>query len=226
MGEPCYVFLQRDNVALAKLLPHDAAWLTVWLNDQTTTRWMATGRVPVQPQLVAAQIEQWQPPNNWAFTILREQPKEIGYEGPPQFDPMGYVGLWDVDLITRKAEFRILLGQPFVGHGYGTKATQLALDFGFGMLNLHRIWLGVTDANIGAVKVYERCGFTREGVLRDDLYRNGQFYDSIRMSIIETEWRKTCLTEEVKPVETSEPGLVTPSPAGEPWIGFWPPGVA
>jgi len=186
------IFLKRSEIALSKLTPADAEWLETWINDPTTTRWMATGRVPTTLEQVAFQIMQWQEPRDWAFAVLISD--QLNVDG--QFQAIGSVGLYDVDWLTRKAEFRILLGAPHTGKGYGTEATKLILDFAFSRLGLHRIWLGVTDANIGAVKCYERCGFSREGILRDDLFRDGQFYDSIRMAILETEWRARCRTGE------------------------------
>jgi RimJ/RimL family protein N-acetyltransferase len=42
--------------------------------------------------------------------------------------------------------------------------------------------------NERAAHVYERVGFVREGVLRDTLYWDGVYHDSIVMSILRPEW--------------------------------------
>jgi len=213
------IFLKRSEIALSKLTPADAEWLETWVNDPTTTRYMATGRVPATLEQVAFQIMQWQEPRDWAFAVLISDQKEV--DG--QFQAIGSVGLYDVDWLTRKAEFRIILGAPHTGKGYGTEATKLILEFAFSRLGLHRLWLGVTAANLGAVRCYEKCGFTREGVLRDDLFRDGHFYDSIRMSILDTEWRARCRTDVEKHPETSGFGPGIPVRAVEQLIGSWPP---
>lgn len=213
------LFITRSEVALSKLHPADAEWLETWVNDPATTRWMATGRVQSTPEQVAAQIMCWQEPRDWPFAVLISDQQET--QG--QYKAIGTVGLYDTDLLTRKAEFRILLGAPFTGKGYGTEATKMVLDFGFNRLGLQRIWLGVTDANIPAIKCYERCGFTREGVLRRDLFRDGQFYDSIRMAILDHDYRarsERCLMEVERQVETSASGPGVPSHAVSPWIGY------
>ncbi len=219
---PRRIFVQRSDIALSKLLPQDAGWLETWMNDPVTTRYMATGRVPTTLDQVAHQIACWQEPRDWAFAVLVSD--QVQTQG--QYQAIGIVGLYDTDLITRKAEFRILLGGPYHGKGYGTEATRLALDFGFARLGLQRIWLGVTDANIGAIRAYEKAGFTREGTLRRDLFRDGQFFDSIRMSILDTEWRAQCRMDEVKHPETSEPGPGIPRPAAGPLIASSPPAGA
>jgi RimJ/RimL family protein N-acetyltransferase len=38
------------------------------------------------------------------------------------------------------------------------------------------------------VKSYEKSGFKREGVLRQEIYRNGKYYDAIRMSVLRQEY--------------------------------------
>jgi lysyl-tRNA synthetase class I len=40
------------------------------------------------------------------------------------------------------------------------------------------------------VKSYEKSGFKIEGILRDEMYRNGRYYDMIRMSVLRPEYEK------------------------------------
>ena len=51
------------------------------------------------------------------------------------------------------------------------------LQFAFSNLGLHRIFLKVRKDNTAAIKVYTACGFTEEGVLREDVYKQGEFKD-------------------------------------------------
>ena len=37
--------------------------------------------------------------------------------------------------------------------------------------------------------VYERCGFVREGVRRDELWKGGKFVNLVRMSLLDSEFR-------------------------------------
>ena len=38
--------------------------------------------------------------------------------------------------------------------------------------------------NAGAIRCYEKCGFRQEGVLRDEIYREGRYHDAIEMALI------------------------------------------
>lgn len=113
----------------------------------------------------------------------------ITLKGDPTY--MGEVVLNNIDWLNRTANFRIALGQQaLLGLGYGTEATRLILDYGFHSLNLHRIELEVYEFNPRAQRVYEKVGFVREGVRRDVLLWEGQYYSAITMSILEEEYRR------------------------------------
>lgn len=104
---------------------------------------------------------------------------------------IGHVGLYDIDHRIRKAEFGILLGDTsFHGRGVGKHVTATIITFGFEQLNLRRISLTVLDINKRAMALYKLLGFTVEGRLRDDDFRDGRYGDVIQMSILNDEWRR------------------------------------
>lgn len=106
-----------------------------------------------------------------------------------QDEIVGEVVINEIDEDNRSANIRIALYEArHFGHGYGTEALHLAIDFGFTELNLHRISLGVFDFNPRAVHVYETLGFQHEGISRDALLWDGEFHNEIRMSILRPEW--------------------------------------
>jgi len=90
---------------------------------------------------------------------------------------------------NRDANFRIAIFDANTNLGYGTEATKLMLEYGFGILNLHRIELDVYSINNRATHVYEKLGFKKEGVKRENWYYNHEYYDSIIMSILDHEYR-------------------------------------
>jgi RimJ/RimL family protein N-acetyltransferase len=87
--------------------------------------------------------------------------------------------------VHRRATFSILIGdQAFWGRGYGTEATRLMVAYGFKRLNLHRIELGVLEANEYAVRAYLKVGFVEEGRARQYAFVNGRYFDSIWMGLL------------------------------------------
>jgi RimJ/RimL family protein N-acetyltransferase len=66
---------------------------------------------------------------------------------------------------------------------------KVLLKFAFERLNLNRVSLRVFDYNQRAIKSYEKCGFKREGVLRQDRFYAGGYHDTIMMGILRQEFQ-------------------------------------
>ncbi len=104
---------------------------------------------------------------------------------------LGGISLHGIDWENRNAEAGIVIGKKeYWNKGYGTDAMMTLLEFAFNRMNLHRVYLKVYDFNLRGIKSYEKCGFKREGVLRHDLYVNGEYHDSIIMGILKDEFKK------------------------------------
>ena len=161
----------------------DLPALLGWTSDREVTRYLYRGAFPAHlealEQLYEAMIHT---PN--------EEELAICVQG--EDDLIGIAGLHGINPVARSAELRILIGEKrWWGKGHGTEATQLLLAWAFEVLNLHKVWLGVNAAQTNAVRVYEKVGFVREGTLRDEIWRNGRYYDAVRMSILATEYHAT-----------------------------------
>lgn len=99
---------------------------------------------------------------------------------------IGSVYLRDIDIINRKAEFGIFIGErEYLGRGYGRIATKQILEYGFNELRLHKIFLRVLLDNIQAIKAYRSVGFVEEGIFRDDVLINNKYRDIMFMSIVD-----------------------------------------
>ena len=68
------------------------------------------------------------------------------------------------------------------GKGVGTALMRAGLDLADNWLNLTRLELEVYTDNEAAVRLYERFGFEREGLLRRHAYRDGRYVDAYVMA--------------------------------------------
>jgi RimJ/RimL family protein N-acetyltransferase len=80
------------------------------------------------------------------------------------------------------------------GQGYGKAIYEAVQKYCFDMLNCHRIWLLVLDTNVVAKRLYGLMGFVREGIMRQAIFREGQYVDYHVMSILEDEYRKPLIS--------------------------------
>jgi diamine N-acetyltransferase len=102
--------------------------------------------------------------------------------------PVGLVELVEINLIHRHAEFQIIIAPGQQGRGYAKQATQMAIDYAFQVLNLHKLSLYVDKENTKAIHIYTQLGYAPEGTLREEFFVNGAYRDAIRMCILQRDY--------------------------------------
>jgi RimJ/RimL family protein N-acetyltransferase len=103
--------------------------------------------------------------------------------------PVGVLGLHQIDWRSRQAAFGITIGQAADwNQGYGSEATRLIVDHAFATMNLNRVWLQVIEYNERGIHVYEKIGFKKEGLLRQEHYREGRYWNTWLMAILREDW--------------------------------------
>ncbi len=107
--------------------------------------------------------------------------------GGTQF--LGTIWLWNIGGRLGGAELSMFIVEPENrGKGIGTDAINAMLDFAFGNLEHHRVWLTTLASNEPAHRAFGRAGFTKEGVVRGHYLRHGERFDSVQMSILRPDW--------------------------------------
>lgn len=109
---------------------------------------------------------------------------------------IGTIGLNTIDGRHRHALLGLTVGEKDEwGKGFGTDAVRAILAYAFGSLDLHKISLHVHADHLPAIRVYEKCGFRREGFLRREKLRRGEYVDELVMAILKDEWEQPRVTE-------------------------------
>jgi RimJ/RimL family protein N-acetyltransferase len=102
-------------------------------------------------------------------------------------DFVGFIALVKLDLETQEAEAGYIVSSHARGRGIATRALGLLTDWAFTELPLERIELFMDVENRGSEVVAERCGYTREGVLRWTYLKPGLRSDTIVYSKLRRE---------------------------------------
>ena len=104
---------------------------------------------------------------------------------------IGSTGLNQIDFRNHRASFGIMVGEKGAwGKGYGTEATALVVRYAFEKLYLNRVQLHVYEYNLRGIRAYEKVGFRREGVLRQEHVYDGRLWDTVVMAILREEWEE------------------------------------
>lgn len=96
---------------------------------------------------------------------------------------IGTVNFSEINYKDQKSEFGILIAPEKWGNGYAYETSKRFIDYGFSELNLNKIYLNVFKDNKRALRLYKKVGFVEEGILKEEIFRNGEFKDIVRMAI-------------------------------------------
>ncbi|MGN6866841.1 MAG: GNAT family N-acetyltransferase [Solirubrobacteraceae bacterium] len=102
---------------------------------------------------------------------------------------LGSISLMRFSWQHARAEVGYWLAKDARGHGHVTRAVRLITDWGFRSLGLQRIDLMAATENPASQRVAERCGFTREAVLRSYLQGKDGRQDMVAYGLLATDRR-------------------------------------
>jgi RimJ/RimL family protein N-acetyltransferase len=173
-------FLIGTQVYLRGMERADAPAFASYLNDPEVRRFLLLRPRPIALAEEEAYIDRiTQSEHDVAFAIVLRQDDRL----------IGATALHQIDFLRRNCAFGIVIGDPGEwGKGHGTEATRLIVGHAFETLNLNRVWLHVYEYNPRGIRAYEKVGFRREGVLRQDTFRDGRYWDTVVMGILREEW--------------------------------------
>ena len=83
------------------------------------------------------------------------------------------------DLSTRTAEIGYWIGEPYWGRGIATKALVAATEIALGGFDFVRLQAGVLSWNPASCRVLEKAGYSFEGRLRNQAYKDGEVCDHL-----------------------------------------------
>ena len=103
---------------------------------------------------------------------------------------LGYIYL-DFDWFNSKVKLSIAIAEiKFQGIGFGQEALLKVLELIFNKYTFNKCYLYVFAFNERAISLYNRCGFNKEGLLKEDYQMNGSFQDRLIMSIFRKDFLK------------------------------------
>ncbi len=174
--------LTGSRVILRRHVPENLAWFRRWYADPEIARLARYQEAPMRPE----EIERF-----FAARVIGPDAMAMAIHERSGNRLVGTCAFSQLDGDNGSALYHITIGEKDAwGQGYGTEGTRLMLDHAFRTMGLHRVALFVFEFNERAIRAYKSCGFVLEGRSRESIHRDGQWWDELAMSVLESDWRR------------------------------------
>ena len=173
----------RENLVMRSLLGSDAstvyrvvdnnrAYLRKWLP------WVDSTDSPAVTESVIASWEKDYDNGNDVVLGIFENGKYVGN-----------IGLHSIKRPNRSGMVGYWLSENAQGRGIVTDCVRALMDFGFGTLDLNRIYVYCAADNTKSRAIPERLGFVQEGTLQDGEHLYGVYHDLIIYGMVKRNWQ-------------------------------------
>lgn len=171
-------------VRLEPLAPEHLPYVMTWVNDTQVMGYFANRQTPIAKEAELAYIKTLiSSKNDRAWSVFDAITGE-------------YVGQCSINAIywpASNGRIFLVVTRNQQGKGYAVAILKALLHEAFFKLVLHKLWLIVREDNISAQEKYLKAGFQVEGLLKDEYFVNGVYYNMVRMGCINPDfsWPKS-----------------------------------
>ena len=174
------MIIQYEDITLRAIEEEDLELLKDMINDPEIENMTGGYSFPVSTYQQKKWFENLSSGQNELRLII-----EVANHGA-----IGVFMLTDIDWKNKTAQTHIKIAnnKEFRAKGYGAKAYKLLIKYAFEQLNLNCIYNYTLEYNTILERTKERWGFKKDGVLRERVYKNGQYHNLIAWSLLKGEF--------------------------------------
>ncbi|MHA1473159.1 MAG: GNAT family N-acetyltransferase [Promethearchaeota archaeon] len=171
--------INDESLSLRKISKEDVAFFFQSLKNRDMTNYLSLGPLSSfehSKRLIKNYLKSWENYVQFNYVIeLREDQK---------ITKVGSISLWNINWIHQRSKIGIWILPTFWERGIGTKTITLIKNIGFLHLKLNRIEAHIALKNERSIKMFKKCGFVEEGILKGYLSINGAFQDALLVACL------------------------------------------
>jgi RimJ/RimL family protein N-acetyltransferase len=167
--------LKSERLNMRTLSPDDVDLVLEWANDTEVVKNFSFFQTDATRERILGYInEKYESEADLLFAIFTA-------EG----DYIGNAGLHEIDHVNDTARLGIIIGKrQFWNRGYAQEAIGLLLEYAFDAGGIHKVYVNFFSTNTRTLRLCEKLGFQREGLLRGEYKLQGRYQDLVRMGIL------------------------------------------
>lgn len=167
----------KDNMVLLRAIEDDdAEVLADLINDPEVENAVCGWSYPVS---LTSQ-------KKWIANLSNES--AVRYAVEFEKKTVGVAIISAIDMKNSVANMNIKLVQTARGRGIAYHTMELIIRYCFEELNLHCLTANVIERNMESRKLWEKLGFSQDGLLRNRIYKNGVYHNIVAFSLLKEEF--------------------------------------
>ena len=168
--------LECEKSVIREWAPSDKAALVRFANNRKI--WRNLAHIFPHPY-TEADADRW-------FSFLAAMPEPTSWAIEVDGLAVGSIGVrLGEGIYLKSGEFGYWLAKPYWGRGIMTDAVKAASAYAMRRFGLIRLESPVFEWNPASMRVLEKCGFVREGVLRASALKDGQVIDRVLYALVQ-----------------------------------------
>jgi len=178
--------LETERFVLQKFSRRDATTLDDAIRASLTdlNQWLPWARMDYTSgdttAFIRESVQAWKEDRAWDYSIrTREDPSRH----------IGNISVWTTSKLGKIAEIGYWIRSDEQSKGVCTESVDRLLEEAFDALGYHKVVLRIAIGNAASDRVAQKLGFTREGVLREELLIRGNWVDHSLWSLLDREYR-------------------------------------
>ena len=107
---------------------------------------------------------------------------------------LGCCGFVYINWVHRHADLSLYIGwqDSYIDEeGYAEESCRLLLDYGFNELCLNKVWTEIYEFDEKKKTLYEKFGFYQDGLLRQNYWYDGKWWNARILSILSGDYSKS-----------------------------------
>ncbi len=177
--------LETERLILRRFTRRDSATLNdaIRVSLPDLNEWLPWARTNYQSgdatAFIRDSLQAWKEERAWDYTIR--------FKAEPDRH-VGNLSMWTVSKLGKSAEIGYWVRSDETSNGICTEAAEAILGEAFGTLKYHKVIMRIAVGNDASNRVAEKLGFTKEGILREELLIRGNWVDHSLWSLLSREY--------------------------------------
>lgn len=159
------ILVENDKIFIRKLKVDDNLYnYLCWMNDDDTVKYLRKRKKQTIDDL-----------KNYIKDNLEKDNYLCGIYRKTDEVHVGNILLSNIDIDNKNCDIGIFIGKDYWGTGIGTSSVVMMSDYAFNTLKVHKIIAGVVEGNTGSAKLFEKAGFTLDGIKKEEFKLNDEY---------------------------------------------------